>query len=73
VAADHGRTLPSNFGTLASITLTQESSTDGAIVAGITLHESSIIPGPGAPEPATVSLLAAGLLGLAAVRRRKVN
>jgi hypothetical protein len=66
-------TLPTNFGTLASITMTQESSTDGAILAGLTLHTNPLIVGPASPEPAAIGLLAAGLLGLALLRRRKVN
>jgi hypothetical protein len=58
-------TVPSGFGTLASITVTQIDTFDGAILAGITVEPVLV------PEPAT-GILAAPLLavGLWLIRRR---
>lgn len=58
-----GWNLPSGFGTLSSITLTQVDGFDGAIVAGITLATT--------PEPASFGLLGIALVGAAFILRRR--
>lgn len=54
--------LPPGFGTLVSVTVTQESTSDGAIFAGLTIAT---------PEPASWALLIVGLGGLLLVRYRR--
>lgn len=59
-----GWSLPSNFGTLDSITFTQVNGVDGAILAGVTVQTT--------PEQASVLLLGACLAAVAFLMRRRL-
>jgi hypothetical protein len=64
-----GWTLPSNFGTLASVTLSQVDGVDGAIIAGLTLQGNPVAT----PEPASLALLSTCLGGAAFLLRRRLS
>jgi hypothetical protein len=65
-------TLPANFGTLSSITISQVSGSDGAIIAGLTLLTDPNDPPAAVPEPEGLALTSVGigLVGVALLLRR---